>query len=172
MKNKDKDLHWFNTLSESAPSEDTELIKSEVLFLAKYVDETVKWIKDLEHNLQIESTEIAWNVLRSVLHVFRDRLTPEEAFHLSAQLPMLLRGLFFEGYRISDKPEKFDVDKMLYRIDEKLTTQQKNAEQAFRATLQVLYKYISEGQLEDMYGIMPGDIRELWDISLNRRSHT
>jgi Uncharacterized conserved protein (DUF2267) len=42
--------------------------------------------------------------LRSVLHVLRNRLTPEQAVHLGAQLPLLVRGIFYEGWRIAGKP--------------------------------------------------------------------
>jgi uncharacterized protein (DUF2267 family) len=34
-----------------------------------------------------------------VLHALRDRLTVEEASDLAAQLPMLIRGLYYETRR-------------------------------------------------------------------------
>ena len=43
----------------------------------------------------------AYRALRSVLHVLRDRLTPEQAVHLGAQLPLLVRGIFYDGWRIA-----------------------------------------------------------------------
>jgi uncharacterized protein (DUF2267 family) len=36
-----------------------------------------------------------------VLHVLRDRLTPEQAVHLGAQLPILVRGVYYEGWGAS-----------------------------------------------------------------------
>jgi uncharacterized protein (DUF2267 family) len=39
-----------------------------------------------------------------VLHVLRNRLTPEQAMHLGAQLPLLVRGIFYDGWRIAGKP--------------------------------------------------------------------
>src|SRR5271165_2158597 len=46
----------------------------------------------------------AYRALRSVLYVLRDRLTPEQAVHLGAQLPILVRGTYYEGWRIAGKP--------------------------------------------------------------------
>ena len=39
-----------------------------------------------------------------MLHVLRNRLTPEQAVHLGAQLPLLVRGIFYDGWRIAGKP--------------------------------------------------------------------
>jgi uncharacterized protein (DUF2267 family) len=44
--------------------------------------------------------------LRAVLHTLRDRLTPEMAVHLGAELPMLVRGLYYEGWHMAGKPTK------------------------------------------------------------------
>ena len=38
-----------------------------------------------------------YRALRSVLHVLRNRLTPEQAVHLRAQLPLLVRGILYDG---------------------------------------------------------------------------
>jgi uncharacterized protein (DUF2267 family) len=38
-----------------------------------------------------------------MLHALRDRLPPEIAVHLSAQLPMLVRGIYYEGWKADER---------------------------------------------------------------------
>jgi uncharacterized protein (DUF2267 family) len=52
----------------------------------------MKWLNDVMRELAIENGKVAYAVLRGTLHVLRDRLPMEEAVHLGAQLPMLVRG--------------------------------------------------------------------------------
>src|SRR5271157_2197556 len=54
--------------------------------------------------MHIEDRHDAYRALRSVLHVLRDRLTPEQAVHLGAQLPVLVRRIYYDDWRIAGKP--------------------------------------------------------------------
>jgi uncharacterized protein (DUF2267 family) len=55
------------------------------------------WLKEIMDDLGPDRQR-AYHALRAVLHTLRDRLTVEEAAHLSAQLPLLVRGIYFEGW--------------------------------------------------------------------------
>ena len=61
------------------------------------VQETNTWLRGLMENLHLTDRQEAYHDLRVTLHALRDRLTVEEAAHLAAQLPMLIRGLYYEG---------------------------------------------------------------------------
>jgi len=63
-----------------------------------------EWLKDLASRPPFQTEEQAYSYLRAVLHVLRDRLTVEEAVHLAAQLPMLVRGFYYEGWKPSKTP--------------------------------------------------------------------
>ena len=56
------------------------------------------WLKELRDNGDLADEAAAYSVLRAVLHQLRDRLTPEEAVDLAAQLPLIVRGIYFEGW--------------------------------------------------------------------------
>ncbi len=61
------------------------------------VQKTNIWLKDIMQEEGWEDRHKAYLVLRSVLHAVRDMLTIDEAAHLGSQLPMLLRGVYYDG---------------------------------------------------------------------------
>jgi len=68
--------------------------------------------------LQSEDRQLAYAALRATLHALRDRLTVEEAVQFGAQLPMLLRGMYYEGWTPSGKPLQEDREEFLAHIQE------------------------------------------------------
>jgi uncharacterized protein (DUF2267 family) len=68
------------------------------------VQESNEWLKLIEDRLRPCDRQQAYGALRAVLHVLRDRLPAEAVLGLSAQLPMLLRGVFLEGWRLNEAP--------------------------------------------------------------------
>jgi uncharacterized protein (DUF2267 family) len=64
------------------------------------------WLKELKDKGELADEAAAYSVLRSVLHQLRDRLTLEESVDLGAQLPLIVRGLYYEGWRPHHVPRK------------------------------------------------------------------
>lgn len=156
-----KELNWYEKISKGKhnPGEGDQV------HLGKHIEDTYQWINEIALELDItDRKDQAYQALRSVLYVLRDRLTHEELFQFSAQLPMLIRGLIFEGYHYAGKPDKFHVDELLDRVDEGMgQANEIEPEVVFSAVLKVLYKHVSQGEMDDIYAMMPKDIRELWD---------
>jgi uncharacterized protein (DUF2267 family) len=79
---------------------------SGVAVLDHTVQETNVWLKAVAEELDFEDRHHAYIALRAVLHALRDRLPPEVAVHLGAQLPTLVRGVYYEGWHMAGKPTK------------------------------------------------------------------
>src|SRR5271165_6591201 len=75
------------------------------------------WLKELSHELGAEDHQYAYRVLRAVLHALRDRLTVDVAAKLAAQLPTLIRGVYYEDWVPSRTPVAIhDVGAFLDRV--------------------------------------------------------
>jgi uncharacterized protein (DUF2267 family) len=103
--------------------------------------------------------------LRAVLHALRDRIGPENAAHLGAQLPMLLRGLFYEGWDPTGKPTKERHENaFLAHIARELprAAGPDEIEAGACAVLDVLSKHIDRGAAVKLVAILPQDLRKFW----------
>lgn len=128
------------------------------------VQKTNGWLKDIMEELGWEDRHRAYEALRITLHALRDRLTVDEAVHLGAQLPLLVRGAYYEGWTPHDKPYKTrHVDEFLaplqayFRHDPRV-----RVEAVARAVFKVLAQAISAGEMEDIQCVMPKELNTLW----------
>ena len=127
------------------------------------IQETNTWLNDVSEAMGDPRRTVAYHALRGTLFALRDRLPPAEVFDLSAQFPMLLRGLFFEGYRLQGKPEKLHRDAFFERVQDELQRAGgANVETAVRAVFQVLDQHVEAGEIQDIRRALPADLRELW----------
>jgi len=100
-----------------------------------------------------------------VLHALLDRIGPENAAHLGAQLPMLLRGLFYEGWDPTGKPTKERHENaFLAHIARELprAADPDEIEAGACAVLDVLSKHIDRGAAVKLAAILPLDLRRFW----------
>ncbi|MBS1303309.1 DUF2267 domain-containing protein [Loktanella sp. SALINAS62] len=105
-----------------------------------------------------------FHALRAVLWALRDRLTTEEAFHLSAHMPLLVRGIYWEDYRPAGKPDTYKTrDDFLQKVTDALAiAAPMNPEDATRAVLTVIAAQLPEGELEHVTHMLPSDVQTLF----------
>jgi uncharacterized protein (DUF2267 family) len=131
----------------------------------KTVQQSNLWLKDVMERLNTYDRHHAYSTLRAVLHALRDRIGPENAAHLGAQLPMLLRGLFYEGWDPTGKPTKERHENaFLAHIARELprAAGPGEIEQGALAVLDVLSKHIDRGAAVKLAAILPQDLRRFW----------
>ncbi len=130
------------------------------------VHKTNSWLNAIMEQLDSDSRREAYHALRVVLHALRDRLTPEEAIHFGAQLPMLVRGFYYEGWSMSGKPMKATKEEFLRCVErESRYPDSADAERLARAVFQVIADHVTEGEIRDVKGLLPKGIRLLWPRS-------
>lgn len=127
------------------------------------VQKTNELLKDIEEQLGWEGRRHqSYTALRTVLHALRDRLTVEEASEMASQLPMLVKGIFYEGWDPSSMPKKVSREQFLQQIRQQfkfsIEGERGGIGEVIRAVLKALKKYISVGEAEDIVSILPKDL--------------
>lgn len=129
------------------------------------LQKTHMWLNELSAQMAWDDTEKAYAALRATLHALRDRLPPAAVAELGAQLPMLIRGFYYEGWSPSGKPLKERRKKQfLAHIDEELKDRRLgSSEDIARSVFKVLKHRITQGEMQDVTHILPREIRKLFD---------
>lgn len=131
------------------------------------IHKTFIWLKDVKVELGWDDSEHerAFKALRTVLQALRDRLTAEEASDFAAQLPMLIRGFYYEGWNptktpVSDHKAHEFVQHLKDAFEDDIRA---DPEEITRAVLRVITKHVSAGEVDDVKQSLPKSIRELWE---------
>lgn len=122
------------------------------------------WLKAIDDRLLCEDRQAAYEALRAVLHVLRDRLPLEAVLGLSAQCPMLIRGLLLEGWRPQDGPSGIRNpaafgDAVAERLPPSFPS---SGIEASEAVFGVLAERLDGGEVRKILVHLPEPLRGLW----------
>ena len=128
---------------------------------------THTWINELDELLGWSNKSRSYRLLRSVLQALRDWLPVNEAADFAAQLPNLLRGVYYEQWRPATTPFKpRSKSDFLGRIDHAFVGDPiLHTEDAVRITFRFLSTKIAAGEIADIKHALPADLRALWTLS-------
>ena len=130
----------------------------------KTVQTTNTWLKEIMEVTGPDRRR-AYRVLAAVLHALRDRLTVDEAAQLAAQLPILVRGLYYDQWHHpSGKPERLRrKEEFLAAVAAELDDIAPiNPENATRVVFSVIEQHVAPGEIGDIKATLPTQLRELW----------
>lgn len=123
-----------------------------------------EWINELSDDLEWPDKGRTYLLLRETLHAVRDFLTVDETADLSAQLPVLIRGIYFDGWVPSRTPAHPRAKKdFLARVSARFVDEPlDDEERAVAAVFDLLRRHISEGEFDQVANSMRKSLRELW----------
>ena len=131
--------------------------------VAHAVQSMQEWLKELKDRGELANEAAAYKVLRAVLHQLRDRLTLEEVVDLSAQMPLMVRGLYFEHWRPHKVPRKIrSKAAFLDELSSKILPHTFPVEWAVTTVFGLLARHCDSGEIANVKGQLPDDIKELW----------
>src|SRR5271166_3842880 len=122
------------------------------------------WLCDLMEDLGWQDRSWAYRALQVVLHALRDRLPLEAVAALGSQLPLLVRGIYYEGWSPSETPlQESETEDFLSQIAAAFgNNPEVDPERVARAVFKVLKRYASSGELRNEELILPPAIRMRW----------
>jgi len=127
------------------------------------VQHTNLWLKDLMARIPTTDRHYAYQLLRATLHVFRDRIGPENAVHFGAQLPMLIRGFYYEGWQINRPQTKTrHLDDFLHAIEEEAhRSLGTGSGSKVKAVFAVIADKIDAHEIEKLRKVLPTELKAL-----------
>jgi uncharacterized protein (DUF2267 family) len=136
-----------------------------LLAFDRTLHETHCFLNEFAYQMGIDDKQVAFEGLRATLKALRDRIPPEEAAQLGAQLPVLMAGFYYQGWRVGATPTK---ERSKEAFLEKVSNNLNNAdypietEELVRGVFKFLSQRISDGEIEDVARMMPAQLKDLW----------
>lgn len=120
-------------------------------------------LKEIEQSFGWENRRNqSYAAMRAVLHTLRDRLPVAEAVQLGAQLPTLIRGMYYDGWNPAKVPVKMNKEEFLQEIRRQFPFSiEGDIEDVVSVVLMALQKHISLGEAEDIISDLPKDVAEI-----------
>lgn len=134
----------------------------------RYVQKGDEFMQEVAKELGYsEDTDQAYRVFRAVIHTVRDNITPEENLHFIAQLPMMIKAIYVDNWKISDKNIRHR-DAFIEHVQKKNTNNNQRdlhtpeqTEEAIQKVFVVLRRHVSEGEMKDVLNMMPEEVQPL-----------
>lgn len=104
--------------------------------------------------------QAAWHALGAVLRTLRDRLPIEVAVHLGAQLPLLVRGAYFEQWHLAAHTVPIrNFEDFLDLVSQHLGHAHMNPAMITAAVFRTLSQHVDDGQVAKVLAVLPASIR-------------
>jgi uncharacterized protein (DUF2267 family) len=117
------------------------------------------WVNDVARELDTEDREFAYRVLRAWLHTLRDRLPVEASAHFAAQLPDLIRGVFYAGWNPTAVPEKYDAEEYAVRFLREANVSLHDVGKVAAATTAAVSHHLPPAHIDKVLNQLPPGIR-------------
>ena len=124
------------------------------------------WLKAVMEKLKTEDAHVAYMALRATLHALRDRIQPESAVHLGAQLPTVVRGVYYENWHMAGTPTKErHLPAFLDHVAKEIPPgMDADVEEMVRGVFEVMSDRVDHGEVAKVIRMLPGELRDLWPL--------
>jgi uncharacterized protein (DUF2267 family) len=131
----------------------------------KTLIETYEWIDEIVKTLEWNDRHYGLQALRGTLHALRDELSVDQSAKLAAQLPTLIRGMYYESWNPPNEPLRSHKNEFLTRVERALGgyVPKYDTELVAQTVLHVL-EHRTSGECSKIKASLPKDLRALWPV--------
>lgn len=137
---------------------------NQIVAFDKTLQKSNEWIRSVQKEIGFLKPVEAYHLLRAVLHALRDELSIHEGAHLAAQLPLLLRGVYYECWNPpTGKHKVVSKNEFLENVMKHLgpaTRLNIEIEEGVATIFKVLVRHVSEGEMDDVIHSLSPTLRE------------
>jgi uncharacterized protein (DUF2267 family) len=131
------------------------------------VQKTEAWLRDIREGLGIDDEAAAYAALRATLHAVRDLLATDQVARFGAQMPILVRGLYYEGWDpapagAEPRRKAAFLEAIRHELREQLEL--RDAERVARIVLDVVTRHMTPGEVAKIAHGLPREVRALWPL--------
>jgi uncharacterized protein (DUF2267 family) len=129
----------------------------------KTLQTTHTWLDELMQELGPDR-KVAWHVLGAVLRAIRDRVPLDLSAHFGSQLPLLVRGVYYDQFRPTDLPKRSrSLDEFLEGVGKELANSRPvDVRDATSAVFRILSRHVNQAQIEKVRHALPEEMRAIW----------
>ena len=144
-------------------------MSTNILSLDRAIQNAIQWLNDIQNELGWDNRDSVYKATKAVLQTIRDRLPVEEVVHLTANLPLVMKGMLMDGYDLKDKPVKMrSVEEFYEYIQQYYDWQRRETietEKVARAVITVLNRRMRGGEMRKVAANLPEKIKRLFEES-------
>ncbi len=138
--------------------------------LDRAINNTIHWLNDIQSELGWEDKEVVYHATKAFLQATRDRLPIEETAHLSANLPLIMKGMLMDGYHYKEKPSTIRTEEEFYEYIQQYYNAQRrdiiNPKDVVRAVVNVFSRRMGGGEMQKVAANLPERIRRLFESAI------
>lgn len=136
-----------------------------------FAQEANRFLKEVAEELgNPQDTDHAYRVMKSVFHAVRDILSPQESLHFVAQLPLAIKGVYVDSWKINDAKRIRSMPEFLESLRSKNAPaaardfgSDETAIQHTRCVFNVIKRHVATGEVQHMMDQFPTELIPLWE---------
>lgn len=119
-----------------------------------------QWLNTVAESIGTEDRRFAYRVLRAWLHAVRDRIGVIESAHLAAQLPELVRGIYYENWVPAHGPASHHTAAFIAQFAQEAGVTHDEVTPLAGAVTDTLDSLFAPGQLDHVFAVLPVHLRD------------